>query len=117
MGSQAEASQQWQCQTYAVPPHKESPCSGPAQRVPMGMVLPSAEMLLQPRHYSSFSVTCALRQGTQSWAQLPCGALHPPTPLAAAAQHSSAGTLGQPNPHVCGVSESTLSGPHRLCSG
>lgn len=67
-GSQVEASHQCQCQTYAVPPHEANPCSGPAQHVPMGMVLPSAEMLLQPILYLSFSATCALRRGTQSWA-------------------------------------------------
>lgn len=100
-----------------MPPHKANPCSGPAQHVPMGMVLPSAEMLSQPSLYLSFSATCALRRGTQSWARLPYGALHPPTPLAAAAQHLGAGGLGQPSPHVCGVSESTLPGPCRLCSG
>lgn len=112
-----EVSQQCQCQTYAVSPHEANPCSGPAQRMPMGMVLPSAEMLLKQSLYPSFSATGALRHGTQSWAQLPCGALHPPTPLAAAAQHWGAEQLGQPDPHTCGVSESTLPGPCRLCSG
>lgn len=116
VGNQAEASQQWQCQTYAVPSHRASLCSCPAQHVPMGMVLPSAEMLLQLSLIQVLVRPVPSGKGL-SWAQLPCSALHPPTPLAAAAQHSSAGVLGQPNPHMCGVSESTLPGPRRLCSG
>ena len=116
-GSQVEASRQRQCQTCAMPPHEANPCPGPARHVAIGLVLPPAEMLLLLSLYPSFGATCALRLGTQTWAQLLCGALHPPTPLATSAQRPGAGGTGQPNPHMAGASESTLPGPCSLLSG
>jgi len=116
-GNQAEASQQQPFQTRAVPPQEANPCPGPAWHVAIGLVLPPAEMLLLPSIYPSFGATCALRLGTQSWAWLLCGALHPPTPLATSAQHPGTGGTGQPKSHMAGASESTLPGPCSLCSG
>lgn len=115
--SQVEASWQWWCQTCAVPSHETNPCPGPAQHVAVGLVLPPAEMLLLRSLYSSSGATCALRLGTQTWAQLLCGALHPPIPLTTSAWRPGAGGTGQPNPHMAGASESTLPVPGSLRSG
>lgn len=116
-GSQVGASQQWRYQTCAVLPHEANPCPGPARHVAVGLVLPPAEMLLLPSLYPSFGATCALRLGTQSWAQLLRGALHPPTLLTTSAQRPGAGGTGQPNPHTAGASKSTLPGSCSLRPG
>lgn len=115
-GSQAEASQQRRCQTCAVPPHETNPCRGPARHVAVGLVLPAAEMLSLPSLYPSSGATCALRLRTRSWAQLLCGALHPPTPLATSAQSPGTGGDGPAQPsHGWGEREHPAKG-HAACA-
>lgn len=74
-------------------------------------------MLLLSSLYPSFGATCALRLGTQSWAQVLCAALHPPTLLTASAQCSGAGGMGQPSPGMARVSKSIPPGSCSSCSG